>query len=52
MDAENQALAAGRDWRLLRPRVDAADRALSAVLAGTPQQEPAGGWSGPPPPAG
>jgi hypothetical protein len=50
VDAENQALAGGRDWRLLRPRVDAADRALSAVLAGTPQQEPAaGGWSGPPP---
>jgi hypothetical protein len=48
VDAENQALAAGRDWRLLRPRVDEADRALSAVLAGAPQQEPAAdGWSGP-----
>ena len=43
VDAENQALAAGRDWRLLRPRVDQAGRALSAVLAGVPQQEPAAG---------
>jgi hypothetical protein len=40
VDAENEALATGRDWRLLRPRVDQADRALSAVLAGVPQQEP------------
>jgi hypothetical protein len=40
VDAENEALAIGRDWRLLRPRVDQADRALSAVLAGVPQQEP------------
>ena len=40
VDAENQALAAGRDWRLLRPRVDQAGRALSAVLAGVPQPEP------------
>ena len=37
MDAENQALATGRDWRLLRPRVDQAQRSLSAVLAGVPQ---------------
>jgi hypothetical protein len=43
VDAENQALATGRDWRLLRPRVDQAERALSAVLAGVPQQVPAGG---------
>jgi hypothetical protein len=41
VDAENQALAAGRDWRLLRPRVDQAGQALSAVLAGVPQPEPA-----------
>ena len=40
VDAENQALAAERDWRLLRPRVDQAAQALSAVLAGVPQQEP------------
>jgi hypothetical protein len=40
VDAENQALAAGRDWRLLRPQVDQAGRALSAVLAGVPQPEP------------
>jgi hypothetical protein len=47
VDAENQALAAGRDWRLLRPRVDEAGRALSAVLAGVPRPEPpAGGESG------
>jgi hypothetical protein len=43
VDAENQALAAGRDWRLLRPRVDQAGRALSAVLAGVPQPEPSAG---------
>ena len=43
MDAENQALATGRDWRLLRPRVDQAQRSLSAVLAGIPQQEPSAG---------
>jgi hypothetical protein len=43
VDAENQALATGRDWRLLRPRVDQAERALSAVLAGVPQPEPAAG---------
>jgi hypothetical protein len=40
VDAENQALAAERDWRLLRPRVDQAGRALSAVLAGVPQPGP------------
>jgi hypothetical protein len=40
VDAENQALAAERDWRLLRPRVDQVAQALSAVLAGVPQQEP------------
>jgi hypothetical protein len=43
VDAENEALATGRDWRLLRPRVDQAERALSAVLAGVPQQEPSAG---------
>jgi hypothetical protein len=51
VDAENEALAAGRDWRLLRPRVDEAGRALTAVLAGVPRQgPPAGGEPGPPPP--
>jgi hypothetical protein len=44
VDAENQALADGRDWRLLRPRVDQARQALSTMLAGVPQQ--------PPPPGG
>jgi hypothetical protein len=43
VDAENQALAADRDWRLLRPRVDQAERALSAALAGVPQPEPSAG---------
>ena len=51
VDAENQALAAERDWRLLRPRVDQAERALAAALAGVSQQEPpAGGEPGQPPP--
>jgi hypothetical protein len=40
VDAENQALAADRDWRLLRPRVDQARQALSTVLAGVPPQAP------------
>ena len=43
VDAENQALATGREWRLLRPRVDQAERALSAVLAGVSHLEPAAG---------
>jgi len=43
VDAENEALATGRDWRLLRPRVDQTERALSAVLAGAPHQEPSAG---------
>jgi hypothetical protein len=51
VDAENEALATGRDWRLLRARVDEAGRALSAMLAGAPRQEPpAGGEPGQPPP--
>jgi hypothetical protein len=51
VDAENEALATGRDWRLLRPRVDQVGQALSAMLAGMPQQEPApGGESGRPAP--
>ena len=53
VDAENQALATGRDWRLLRPRVDQAEQALSAVLAGGSQQElPVGGEPGRPAPGG
>ena len=47
VDAENDALATGRDWRLLRPRVDEAGRALSAMLAGVPRGEP--GQPGQPP---
>jgi len=53
VEAENQALATGRDWRLLRPRVDQAARMLSAVLAGVPQSAPSAGdepW--PPAPSG
>jgi hypothetical protein len=53
VDAENQALATGRDWRLLRPRVDQAQQVLSAVLAGVPQPEPSpGGEPWPPAPGG
>jgi hypothetical protein len=61
VDAENEALATGRDWTMLRPRVDQAGRALSAVLAGVPAQEPPAAWESggrapggrpPPPPAG
>jgi hypothetical protein len=53
VDAENQALATGRDWRLLRSQVDQAGRALSAVLAGVPQPAPAsGGEPWPPTPGG
>ena len=50
VDAENDALATGRDWRLLRPRVDEAGRALSAMppvsregSQGSPQP-PTGQW--------
>ena len=52
VDAENQALATGRDWRLLRPRVDQAALALSAVLAGVPQPEPSAGGEPWPPTSG
>ncbi|MFI7602028.1 hypothetical protein [Actinoplanes sp. NPDC049681] len=48
VDAENEALAAGRDWMLLRTRVDRAEQALVAVLSGQPQPEPpAAGEPGP-----
>jgi len=43
VDAENQALAADRDWMLLRPRVDQARQALSVVLAGVQEQPPSPG---------
>jgi hypothetical protein len=33
VDAENEALATGQEWRLLRPRVEDATRALTAALA-------------------
>jgi hypothetical protein len=38
--AENAALAVGQDWMLLRPRVNQAEQALAAVLAGQPEPEP------------
>ncbi|MEU7901616.1 hypothetical protein [Actinoplanes sp. NPDC049118] len=37
VDAENEALATGREWQLLRPRVDDIVRTLSAALGGEPQ---------------
>jgi hypothetical protein len=47
LDAENQAMATGRDWRLLRPQVDEAQRALSFALTG-PRADPyAGAGAGP-----
>jgi hypothetical protein len=49
VDAENEALAAGREWMPLRPRVNRAEHALAAVLAGQPEAEPpAAGEPGPP----
>ena len=33
VDAENEAMASGRDWTLLRPRVNEAERELAAALA-------------------
>jgi hypothetical protein len=51
VDAENEALAVGRDWTLLRPRVSQAAQALSAVLAGQPWPEPPPAAEEPGPPA-
>jgi len=39
VDAENEALATGRDWTLLRPRVNAAERALAGALAAQPEPD-------------
>jgi len=51
VDAENEALATGRDWTLLRPRVEGIERALSAALSGQPAGgPPPGGVPGPPSP--
>ncbi|GAB1640645.1 hypothetical protein [Krasilnikovia sp. MM14-A1259] len=49
LDAENEAMAGGSDWTVLRTRVDRAEQALRAVLQQPPDQPGAGG-SGPPPP--
>jgi hypothetical protein len=51
VDAENEALAVGGDWTLLRPRVSQAEQALSAVLAGQPWPEPPPAAGEPRPPA-
>ncbi|MCA2211500.1 hypothetical protein [Jidongwangia harbinensis] len=40
VDAESEEMAAGRNWMLLRPRVNRAEHALAAVLAGRPEPEP------------
>jgi hypothetical protein len=53
VDAENEALATGRDWTLLRPRVVNAERALVAALVAAVAAEqvampPAAGEPGPP----
>lgn len=47
VDAENEALATGRDWSLLRPRVDDIVRTLSAAL-GEQTQQPGYGQQPPP----
>ncbi|RZU54482.1 hypothetical protein EV385_6433 [Krasilnikovia cinnamomea] len=51
LDAENEALAGGGDWTLLRPRVDRAEQALRAVLQQSPEAHPPGTPppNGPPP---
>lgn len=36
IDAENEALAAGAEWRLLRPRAQDAERTLAATVADGP----------------
>ena len=50
VDAENEALATGRDWRFLRPRVDQAERALAAALAGQASPMPPTAAGPQPPP--
>jgi hypothetical protein len=40
VDAENEALAAGRDWMLQRPAVSRAEEALAAALTVQPQPAP------------
>jgi hypothetical protein len=51
VDAENEALAAGRDWTLQRPRVSQAEQALAAVLARHQRPEPPPATEEPGPPA-
>ena len=51
VDAENQALATGRDWRVLSPQVDEIVRALDTALTvfAAPQPDPNAGGAGPAP---
>ncbi|HEU4426688.1 MAG TPA: hypothetical protein VFR67_29495 [Pilimelia sp.] len=50
VDAENEAMATGRDWMLLRPRVNEAERAVAAALADQARLgAPAAPEPGPPP---
>lgn len=51
VDAENEALAVGRDWTLQRPRVNQAEQALAAVLARQQPYEPPPATEEPGPPA-
>jgi hypothetical protein len=49
VDAENEALAVGRDWMPFRLRVNQVEQALAAALAAQPQPgTPAAGEPGPP----
>jgi hypothetical protein len=48
VDAENEALAGGRDWRVLRPGVNQAERALNAALTNQLPEPPPAGEPGPP----
>jgi hypothetical protein len=49
VDTENEALATGQDWTMLRRRVDQANRALTAILTAEPRPEaPPAAEPGPP----
>jgi hypothetical protein len=56
VDAENEAMAFGYDWRLLRPRTAAAEQALTSALTArtrtAPPTAPPTGPTGPTGPAG
>ena len=48
VDAENEALTAGRDWMVLRPQVDQVLQMIAAVLANQLPEPPSAGEPGPP----